>query len=91
MTLTKVTRHGQITIPAALRKQVGIEEGDLVELQIVDDHIVLTPKKLIDKSQAYFWTTEWQEAERQAEADIEEGRIKEFASVDELFADLDTR
>lgn len=91
MTLTKVTRHGQITIPAALRKQVGIEEGDLVELQIVDDHIVLTPKKLIDKSQAYFWTTEWQEAERQAEADIEAGRIKEFASVDELFADLDTR
>lgn len=91
MTLTKVTRHGQITIPAALRKQVGIEEGDLVELQIVDDHIVLTPKKLIDKSQAYFWTKEWQEAERQAEADIEAGRIKEFASVDELFADLDTR
>lgn len=91
MTLTKVTRHGQITIPAALRKQVGIEEGDLVELQIVDDYIVLTPKKLIDKSQAYFWTTEWQEAERQAQADIEAGRIKEFASVDELFADLDTR
>lgn len=91
MSLTKVTRHGQITIPAALRKQVGIEEGDLVELQIVDDHIVLTPKKLIDKSQAYFWTTEWQEAERQAQADIEAGRIKEFASVDELFADLDTR
>lgn len=91
MTLTKVTRHGQITIPAVLRKQVGIEEGDLVELQIVDDHIVLTPKKLIDKSQAYFWTTEWQEAERQAQADIEAGRIKEFASVDELFADLDTR
>ena len=91
MTLTKVTRHGQITIPAVLRKQVGIEEGDLVELQIVDDHIVLTPKKLIDKSQAYFWTTEWQEAERQAQADIEAGRIKEFASVDELFAELDTR
>jgi AbrB family looped-hinge helix DNA binding protein len=91
MSLTKVTRHGQITIPAALRKQVGIEEGDLVELQIVDDHIVLTPKKLIDKSQAYFWTTEWQEAERQAQADIEAGRMKEFASVDELFADLDTR
>lgn len=91
MTLRKVTRHGQITIPAALRKQVGIEEGDLVELQVREDHIVLTPKKLIDKSQAYFWTKEWQEAERQAQADIEAGRIEEFASVDELFADLDTR
>jgi len=91
MTLSKVTRHGQITIPAALRKQVSIEEGDVVELQVIEDHIVLMPKKLIDKSQAYFWTTEWQEAERQAQADIEAGQIQEFASVDELFADLDTR
>ncbi len=90
MSLSKVTRHGQITIPAALRKQVGIEKGDLVELQVKEDHIVLMPKKLIDKSQAYFWTKEWQEAERQAQADIEAGRIREFASVDELFADLDT-
>lgn len=89
MTLSKVTRHGQITIPAGLRKQVGIEEGDLVELLVEGDHIVLMPKKLIDKSQAYFWTKEWQEAERQAQADIEAGRIQEFASVDELFADLD--
>ncbi|MGB9301167.1 MAG: AbrB/MazE/SpoVT family DNA-binding domain-containing protein [Anaerolineae bacterium] len=89
MTLSKVTRHGQITIPAGLRKQVGIEEGDLVELLVKEDHIVLMPKKLIDKSQAYFWTKEWQEAERQAQADIEAGRIQEFASVDELFADLD--
>ena len=89
MALSKVTRHGQITIPAALRKQVGIEEGDLVELLVKEDHIVLMPKKLIDKSQAYFWTKEWQEAERQAQADIEAGRIQEFASVDELFADLD--
>lgn len=89
MTWSKVTRHGQITIPAALRRQVGIEEGDLVELRAEDDHLVLMPKKLVDKSQAYFWTREWQEAERQAQADIEAGRIEEFASVEELFADLD--
>jgi len=89
MSLSKVTRHGQITIPAGLRKQLGIEEGDLVELLVKEDHIVLMPKKLIDKSQVYFWTKEWQEAERQAQADIEAGRIQEFASVDELFADLD--
>ena len=91
MTLSKVTRHGQVTIPAALRKQIGIEEGDLVELQAKEDHIVLTPKKLIDKSQAYFWTKKWQEAERQAQADIEAGRTREFDSVDELLADLNTR
>lgn len=47
-------------------------------------------KKLIDKSQAYFWTKEWQEAEREADADIQAGRVKRFKSVDELRKYLDS-
>ena len=50
---------------------------------------MLTPKRLVDKDQAYFWSREWQEAEREAEEDIRAGRVKEFASVEELFRDLD--
>lgn len=88
MPLTKVTRNGQVTLPAEMRRQVGIEEGDLIELQVVGDHLILTPKKLIDKSQAYFWTHEWQAAEREAQADIDAGRVKEFASIDELLKAL---
>lgn len=91
MPLTKVTRNGQITIPSELRRQVGIEEGDLIELEAVGDHLILVPKKLIDKSQAYFWTPGWQAAEREAQADIDEGRIEEFESVDDLIADLHSR
>ncbi len=91
MSLTKVTRNGQVTIPADLRREVGIEEGDLIELQVVGDHLILVPKKLIDKSQMYFWTPEWQAAEREAQADIDEGRVKEFASVDELLAELHSK
>lgn len=87
--LTKVTRHGQITLPADLRRAVGIAEGDLIEVQRVGDDLMLTPKRLVDKSQAYFWTPEWQAAEAQAEADIRAGRVKRFASVAELFKDLD--
>lgn len=91
MSLTTVTRNGQITIPAELRRQVGIEEGDVIEIQAVDDHLILVPKKLIDKSQAYFWTLEWQATERGAQEDIEEGRIEEFEFVDDLIADLHSR
>ena len=32
------------------------------------------PKKLVDKSQAYFWTRKWQEGEREADEDIKAGR-----------------
>jgi AbrB family looped-hinge helix DNA binding protein len=80
--LSKVTRNGQITLPASIRKKLGIEEGDVVEMSIEDEKVVLAPKKLVDKSQAYFWTKKWQDTEKQAEEDIESGRVKSFGSVD---------
>lgn len=86
---SKVTRHGQITLPASVRKKLGISEGDLVEINIVDDKAILVPKKMIDKSQSYFWTKEWQEVEKEAEADIKTGKVKKFNSTDELFKELD--
>ena len=88
-TLSRVTRHGQITLPAAVRKELDIQEGDVVEIEVVDDRAVVTPKKLVDKSQTYFWTEEWQKGEAEAEADIKAGRVKTFDSVEELLDDLD--
>ncbi|GAH13460.1 unnamed protein product [marine sediment metagenome] len=85
---SKVTRHGQITLPASVRKELGVEEGDLVEIEIIDEKAVLIPKKLVDKSQAYFWTKEWQEAEKEASEDIKAGRVKTFDSAEELIKDL---
>jgi antitoxin MazE len=90
-TYSKVTRHGQVTLPASVRKKLGIEEGDLVEVVIEDDKAVLLPKKIIDKSQVYFWTKEWQEAEKEATEDIKTGRVKTFDTVEELLTDLDEK
>ena len=90
-TYSKVTRHGQITLPASVRRRLGIEEGDLVEVMVEDDKAVLLPKKIIDKSQAYFWTNEWQEAEKEASEDIKAGRVKTFDTAEELLADLDKK
>lgn len=86
--LIKVTRNGQVTLPAAARHRLRVEEGDYMEVRVTDDSIILTPKVLIDKSQAYFWLPEWQAAEREASADIAEGRVQEFANVDDLMASL---
>jgi len=90
-TYSKVTRHGQVTLPASVRRKLGIKEGDLVEVKVQDDTAVLLPMKLIDSSQAYFWTKEWQEAEKKATEDIKAGRIKAFDSVDELIKDLEQK
>ena len=86
---SKVTRHGQITLPSSVRKELGVEVGDLVEIEVIDEKAVLIPKKLVDKSQAYFWTRRWQEGEREAAEDIRTGRVKAFNSVEELIEDLE--
>ena len=86
---TKVTRHGQITLPSAVRKQLGIEEGDIVEISVEEERAVLVPKKLVDKSQAYFWTRGWQEAEKEADQDLNAGRTKTFDSVEKLLEELE--
>ena len=91
MPTTKVTRHGQITLPAAVREQLGIEEGDIVEIKVEEDRAVLMPKRLVDKSQAYFWTRRWQKGEREADEDIKAGRVKTFESADELIKELDRK
>ncbi len=90
VTLTKVTRHGQITLPAAIRRAVDVEEGDYIEVRVENDEIILTPKKLIDKSQTYFWNAEWQAAEEKASADIAAGRVREFSDMEELIVNLES-
>jgi hypothetical protein len=45
-------------------------------------------EKLIDKSQAYFWTKNWQDAEKEAEEDIKAGRVNTFDSVNDQIKDL---
>ena len=87
--LVKITRGGQVTIPAEMRRQAGIEIGDYVEMRMVEGRLVLVPKQLIDKDQTWFWTEEWQTAEREAENDLRTGQVKEFNTLDELIADLD--
>lgn len=85
MAYTKITRNFQISIPKEVRERLRLQEGDLIELEERDGQIVLIPKKLIDADQAWFWTREWQEGEREAEEDIRAGRVTgAFKNIDEL-------
>ncbi len=81
--LLTVRKNAQITLPASIRRKAHVEEGDLLEAEVRDDEIILRPKKLIDKSQAWYWTKEWQERERRADEDIAAGRFKEFDNIDD--------
>ena len=50
MSLVKVKRFAQVTIPAAIRRKAHIEMGDLLDISWEDDRIVITPKRISDKN-----------------------------------------
>ncbi len=41
MTIVKVTRNSQITIPKEVREKVGIKEGDRVDVTVEGDKVVI--------------------------------------------------
>ena len=85
----QVRRNFQITLPSAIRKRLGLKVGDILKTTLEKGRIVISPVKAIDARQSWFWTKEWQAAEKEAEEDIKSGRVKKFRNVQELIADLD--
>jgi AbrB family looped-hinge helix DNA binding protein len=82
---TRIGPKHQITIPKDIFEALNLEVGDFLEASIEDGSIVLVPKKLIPKDQAWFWTEEWQKGEKEADEDIKAGRlIGPFESVKEF-------
>jgi antitoxin PrlF len=78
-----------VTIPREIREAAHLEEGDPVVVEVTSEGILLRPQKVIDASQAWFWTPEWQKGEAVASADIEAGRVEAFKTSEDFLASLD--
>ena len=86
--IAQVRQNYQITLPAELRKRMGLKIGDLMEIAVKGTRLILTPKRAVDLDQAWFWTKAWQAGEREADADIKAGRVKKAKSAEELIRSL---
>jgi antitoxin PrlF len=80
MPVSVIRAKGQLTIPQDVREAAHLEEGDPVGIELTADGILLRPMKLIDASQAWFWSPGWQQGEHEASADIADGRVTRSAS-----------
>jgi AbrB family looped-hinge helix DNA binding protein len=49
-TTARIQHKGQVTIPTRVRKQAGLDKGDLVEFSFQRGKIILTPQVVIDRS-----------------------------------------
>lgn len=78
MSTVRVKPNGQVTLPAELRKQVGLRAGDLLEARVEKGKITLTPKSVVDLGLA------------ESLKDYKEGRFYgPFDSADEMIGSLE--
>ncbi len=80
----KISPQGQIRIPKKIMNSLGIAKGDYVEVEVEGGDIVLKPRKLIDPSQGWYWTKEWQKMETCVDDEIKEGHVSpKFKTAEE--------
>ncbi len=61
--LLRVLRAGQVTLPAELRRQARIREGDYLEAEVVEGRVILKPVAVMSREEA------WRQI-RQAQASV---------------------
>jgi len=89
MPISIIRGKGQITLPSEIREAAHLEEGDPVEIEMTEEGILLRPQKVIDSTQAWFWTPAWQLMEAKADVDIATGGVEAFKTGEDLLASLD--
>jgi antitoxin MazE len=85
----KLRERSQITLPSEIVKKLNIKTGDTLEVKLEGDKIVVTPVLIIDRSQAWFWSKQWQDKEREVEEDIREGRLTSAENINDLLKKLE--
>jgi AbrB family looped-hinge helix DNA binding protein len=88
MPLVKVGARHQVTIPKEIVEKLRLKSGDYVEVTLEDSKVIIVPKAIVDREDAWFWSKEWQEKECEADEDIKAGRVKHFKNVEELIKNL---
>lgn len=73
--LVRVKEKAQVTLPGKIRKKLGINCGDYLEVEIIKNKMIFTPKIIIDKEEISL-SKEGKRKTEEALKDIKEGRIE---------------
>jgi AbrB family looped-hinge helix DNA binding protein len=86
----KISSKRQVSLPKKIMEALDLKPGDEVEFQVDGKDVRLVPVKTIKipRDQAWFWTTEWQTKEREAENDLSTGRYRDFDEFENLLEEL---
>jgi AbrB family looped-hinge helix DNA binding protein len=83
--ITTLRRKGYLTIPAEIRRAAKLEEGDELEIEIVDDGLFIR-RHDVDRDPPYYGTPEWDAKVKEALDAVEAGETVYYDSDEEFLA-----
>ena len=84
-----VQKRNLINLPRDIRETLDINEGDILDISLVDNKIIIEPMKLIPSSQAYFWSEKTQNDMIEANNDVKSGNIRDFKNIKEFLEGIE--
>jgi AbrB family looped-hinge helix DNA binding protein len=88
MPLVKVKGKAQITLPARIRKALGIKEGDYLEAGVEGNKVVLTRRGTSSELESVELSTQGERMLKEGLEEASHGKTKKFEDVEGLIADL---
>ena len=71
-----MTPDGRVTIPAAARRELGVEGQTQFEVSVERESIILRPAVVLSREDAWAYTTEHRRRLASAHRDSREGRVR---------------
>jgi AbrB family looped-hinge helix DNA binding protein len=84
MKAARLNQHGQVSIPASIRKALGLRGGDTLGFELEGNAVRVVPIVTIPKDQLWFYTTPVQKRVRKAVEEIEKGKGSSFSNAEDL-------
>ena len=81
-------KRNLISIPKELRMLLNISEGDILNLRLEGNKVILEPCRLVPASQAFFWSAQTQEDLKEARQNVDEGKVREFKDIEGFIGGL---
>ncbi len=88
MAMLRVRDKAQITLPATIRRALGIKPGDYLEAEIQGNKLMLTPQVFVEKSESVMLSQQGEQMLEEALDDIQAGRVKDADDVESMIAEL---
>jgi antitoxin MazE len=86
---SRLRGKGQVTIPGEVRERLSAEEGDDLIFRVDEGGRIFVERAItIPADQVWFWSERWQRLEREAQEDIDGGRVRKYPDIDQALSDL---